>query len=163
MRPKARGLAHHGDPPGWLEESDPAGVICTWWTGCTACLFLYRTGCPDRSCPAASWWNSSCCYVVNVHNNPPWATSRKDGIAWYSSIPMPSLWLRTRWMIASWYLAWPAGRKKCVIYIFSAKVCKKLAFSRWWELHSIKEWWENFVVVLVYVSFQGQLRGKPVW
>jgi hypothetical protein len=27
MRPKARGLAHHGGPPGWLEESDPAGVI----------------------------------------------------------------------------------------------------------------------------------------
>ncbi len=27
MRPKARGLAQHGGPPGWLEESDPAGVI----------------------------------------------------------------------------------------------------------------------------------------
>jgi hypothetical protein len=26
-RPKARGLAQHGSPPGWLEESDPAGVI----------------------------------------------------------------------------------------------------------------------------------------
>jgi hypothetical protein len=25
MRPKARGLAQHGGPPGWLEESDPAG------------------------------------------------------------------------------------------------------------------------------------------
>jgi hypothetical protein len=24
-RPKARGLAQHGGPPGWLEESDPAG------------------------------------------------------------------------------------------------------------------------------------------
>jgi hypothetical protein len=24
MRPKARGLAKHGGPPGWLEESDPA-------------------------------------------------------------------------------------------------------------------------------------------
>jgi hypothetical protein len=23
MRPKARGLAQHGGPPGWLEESDP--------------------------------------------------------------------------------------------------------------------------------------------
>jgi hypothetical protein len=22
-----RGLAQHGTPPGWLEESDPAGVI----------------------------------------------------------------------------------------------------------------------------------------
>ncbi len=27
MRPKARGLAQQGGPPGWLEESDPAGVI----------------------------------------------------------------------------------------------------------------------------------------
>ncbi len=27
MRPKTRGLAQHGGPPGWLEESDPAGVI----------------------------------------------------------------------------------------------------------------------------------------
>jgi hypothetical protein len=27
MRPKAIGLAQHGGPPGWLEESDPAGVI----------------------------------------------------------------------------------------------------------------------------------------
>jgi hypothetical protein len=25
MIPKARGLAQHGGPPGWLEESDPAG------------------------------------------------------------------------------------------------------------------------------------------
>ena len=25
MRPKASGLAQHGGPPGWLEESDPAG------------------------------------------------------------------------------------------------------------------------------------------
>jgi hypothetical protein len=27
MRPKARGLALYGSPPGWLEENDPAGVI----------------------------------------------------------------------------------------------------------------------------------------
>jgi hypothetical protein len=25
MTPKARGLAQHGGPPGWLEASDPAG------------------------------------------------------------------------------------------------------------------------------------------
>jgi hypothetical protein len=25
MRPKARELVSHGGPPGWLEESDPAG------------------------------------------------------------------------------------------------------------------------------------------
>ncbi len=27
MRAKARRLVQHGGPPGWLEESDPAGVI----------------------------------------------------------------------------------------------------------------------------------------
>jgi hypothetical protein len=27
MSPKARGLVQHGTSPGWLEESDPAGVI----------------------------------------------------------------------------------------------------------------------------------------
>jgi hypothetical protein len=27
MRPMARGQTQHGGPPGWLEESDPAGVI----------------------------------------------------------------------------------------------------------------------------------------
>jgi hypothetical protein len=27
MRPKARGLAQHGGPPGWVEKSDPASVI----------------------------------------------------------------------------------------------------------------------------------------
>jgi hypothetical protein len=29
MRPKARGLAKYGGPPGWLEESDTSSVICT--------------------------------------------------------------------------------------------------------------------------------------
>jgi hypothetical protein len=33
MRPKARGMVQHGGPPGWLEESDPAGVICTMMDG----------------------------------------------------------------------------------------------------------------------------------
>jgi hypothetical protein len=27
MRPKARGLAQHGGPPGYLEEIDPVGVM----------------------------------------------------------------------------------------------------------------------------------------
>jgi hypothetical protein len=27
MSPRARGLDQQGGPPGWLEESDPAGVI----------------------------------------------------------------------------------------------------------------------------------------
>ncbi len=35
---------------------------------------------------------SSCCYRVIVHNHPSWATSRKEGMAWYSTRPMPFLW-----------------------------------------------------------------------
>jgi hypothetical protein len=52
--------------------------------------FPYRTGCPNRGCSAASWWNfqlllySKC----TVNNQPSWATSRKEGMAWYSSRPM---------------------------------------------------------------------------
>ncbi len=47
MRLKARGLAQHGGPPGWLEKSDPACVILYM----VDLLFSYLTGCPDRSCP----------------------------------------------------------------------------------------------------------------
>ncbi len=42
MKPKARGLAQHGSLFGWLEESDPAGVILHVMGG----PFSYRTGCP---------------------------------------------------------------------------------------------------------------------
>ncbi len=45
MRPKANELAQHGGPPGWLEESDPAGVILHVMDGPYRLLF-HRTGCP---------------------------------------------------------------------------------------------------------------------
>jgi hypothetical protein len=48
MRPKARGLAHHGGQPVWLQESDPAGVIL-YVNGPYRLPFPYHTGCPDRS------------------------------------------------------------------------------------------------------------------
>ncbi len=53
MRPNARGLAQHGSPPGWLEESDPAGVILYVVDGPYRLPLPYRIGCPDMSCPAA--------------------------------------------------------------------------------------------------------------
>jgi hypothetical protein len=53
MRPKARGLAQHGGPPGWLEESDPAGFILYVMDGPYRLPFPYSTGCPDMSCSAA--------------------------------------------------------------------------------------------------------------
>jgi hypothetical protein len=75
--------------------------------------FPYRTGCPDRGCPAASWWNFSCCALVNVvHNHLLWAPSRKEGMAWYSSRPLPSLW---------W---WPArSHLSCLFFLLLACVC----------------------------------------
>jgi hypothetical protein len=65
---------------GWLNTA----ARLAGWRGVTQQVW-FCTGCPDRSCPAA----------VNVHNNhPSWAKSRKEGMAWwYSSKPMPSLWL----------------------------------------------------------------------
>ncbi len=54
MRPKARGLAQHGSPPSWLEEDDPAGTILYVMDEPYPMPFPYRTGCLDRSCPAAS-------------------------------------------------------------------------------------------------------------
>ncbi len=63
-----RGLAEYGDQPGWLEESDPAGVMDG----------PYRLPFPYRTVPVAlrgaaqlrADGISSCCYVVNVHNRP---------------------------------------------------------------------------------------------
>jgi hypothetical protein len=47
MRPKGyKGLALHGGPPGWLEESDPVGVISYVMDGPYNLPFSYRTGCP---------------------------------------------------------------------------------------------------------------------
>ncbi len=54
MKPKARGLVQHGGSPGWLEVSDPASVILYVMDVSYRLTFLYRTGCPDRSCPASS-------------------------------------------------------------------------------------------------------------
>jgi hypothetical protein len=44
MRPKARVLAQNGGPPGWLEESDPAGVILYVMDGPYRLLFPNGTG-----------------------------------------------------------------------------------------------------------------------
>jgi hypothetical protein len=41
-----RGLIQYGGPPGWLEESDPAGVILNVMNGPYRLPFPCRTGCP---------------------------------------------------------------------------------------------------------------------
>ncbi len=87
MRPKTRGLNHHGGPPGWLVENDPAGVILYVMDGPS-----YRTGCPDRSWPAASCWNFQLLlYRKCTRNHPSWAPSCKEGMAWTLETPAFSL------------------------------------------------------------------------
>ncbi len=76
MRPKVRGLTQHGGPPGWLRQSDPA-----------ECDFL-RDG---RSTPLAPVWGWSIAKCTQNNKTPSWATSRMEGMAWYSSRPMPCL------------------------------------------------------------------------
>jgi hypothetical protein len=83
MRPKARGLAQHGGPPGSLEESDPAGVIlyvmdvpyrlpfCAGPVALTGAAQLRADGV------------SGCCYIVTIrhelgHARKAWPGTLKD-------------------------------------------------------------------------------------
>ncbi len=85
MSPKARGLAQHGGPPGWLEESDPAGVILYSMDGPYQLPFFVKYRLPWQAAQLRADGISNCCYIVNVYNHLSWATSRKEGMAWYSS------------------------------------------------------------------------------
>jgi hypothetical protein len=67
-RLKARGLAHHGGSPGWLEESDPASVNLY---GPSRLPFPYRTGVAlTGAAQLRADGISSCYYIVIVHNHP---------------------------------------------------------------------------------------------
>jgi hypothetical protein len=94
MRPKAtEGWPNTAARPGWPEESDPAGVILYVMDGPYRLPFPYSTGCPDRSCPAASWWNFQLS-LYSKYTQPSvmsYVTQGRHG-PWYSSRPMPSLW-----------------------------------------------------------------------
>ncbi len=78
---------------GWRKETRQVWC-CTWYSGRTNCLF--HTLLPFKgAAQLRADGISSCFYMVNVNNHPSWATSRKEGMAWYSSRPMmPSLWSR---------------------------------------------------------------------
>jgi hypothetical protein len=72
MKPNARGLAQHGGPPGWLEESDPTGVILYVMDGPNRLPFSYLTGYSVTLTEAAQLRPdgiSSCCHIVIVHNH----------------------------------------------------------------------------------------------
>jgi hypothetical protein len=84
VRQKTRGLAGPTRRLTWLAGGEwPSRVwFCTWWT--------VHAACPDGPHhlprPGAD-------LLLNVHKTPSWAVSRKEGKAWYSGRPMPSLWL----------------------------------------------------------------------
>jgi hypothetical protein len=48
MRPKDRGMAQYGGTPGWLEESDLAGLILYVMDGPYRLSFPYHTSCPEE-------------------------------------------------------------------------------------------------------------------
>ncbi len=57
------------------------------WSNTAARRWLRRVtlqGSFCMNCPAD--WIYSWCYKINVHNHPSWAMSRKEDMAWYSSI-----------------------------------------------------------------------------
>jgi hypothetical protein len=54
--------------------------FCTWWTGRTACLFRNVPVSLPGAAQLLAEETSSCCYIINVQNNPSWAPSRKE--AW---------------------------------------------------------------------------------
>ncbi len=88
MRPKAKGLAQHGGPPGRLDESGPGRVwFCPWRTVLVAC--------PDRP---RNLTRFGAYLLLNVHKTPSWAKSRNKGMAWCSGRPMPTLllWIWSR-------------------------------------------------------------------
>jgi hypothetical protein len=86
MRPKATGLAQHGAP---LEAGGEWPSFCTWRTPAFSVRYrLSRQELP--TCELIEFPTSV--VLVDVHNHPQWATSRKEGMARYSSRPMPSLW-----------------------------------------------------------------------
>ncbi len=78
MRPKVRGLAQHGGPTGWLNESDPSG-----------CDFV-RDG-PSMPPVLKDHPGLGCLYTkLNVHKTPSWATCiRHAKKAWSGTLVDP--------------------------------------------------------------------------
>jgi hypothetical protein len=69
MMSQARELAQHGGPPGWLEVSDPAGVVLYVMDGLYRLHFLTVQVALTGSAHLRTGGISYCCYIVNVHNH----------------------------------------------------------------------------------------------
>jgi hypothetical protein len=77
---------------------------------------------------------SSCCCIINVNNHPSWATSGKEGMAWYSSKPTSSIWgwgsFNFRKVQYSCWSTWRWGGSYC-------SCCPLLCVSPVWILPAI--------------------------
>jgi hypothetical protein len=77
----------------WLEESGPAGVICTVMDGLY--LLFFRT-IPSALAGVAqlqaAYGIFSCCYIVNVHNRPSWLKSGMAARGQLSMLRAPWTW-----------------------------------------------------------------------
>jgi hypothetical protein len=115
MRPKARRLAQNGGPPGWFEESDPAGRD------------FVRDG---RSMPPDLMDHTTCpvqrliCYKMYTKHRHE--LQCKEGMAWHSSWPMPSLW------VLVWILSLNIDNTHCIdiyFYIYFRKLSCETSLS----------------------------------
>ncbi len=78
-RPKARGLVQHGGPPGWLEESEPAGVVLYVMERLYPCLFRTIPVALTGTAQLRADGISSCCELHHAEK------------AWPGSLVDPSL------------------------------------------------------------------------
>jgi hypothetical protein len=76
---------------GWKRVTRPGVILWFCMRRMDRTAFLFRTVLVAVTGAAQLRADGifSCCFIVNVHSHPSWATSRKEGMAWYSSIPMP--------------------------------------------------------------------------
>ncbi len=93
--------------------------ICTWWTGHTARLFLTVPVALTEAAQLRADWIPSCCFRVNVHNHPSWATSSKKGMVWYSSSPMPYLFSSSNTAQSSFVFSIVLQYVKAAVLLFS--------------------------------------------
>jgi hypothetical protein len=71
---------------GWGPTRRPAWLAEGEWP---SRVWFYHFVPDGRSMPPALTDHTTCPdLLLNVHKTPPWATSRKEGMAWYSSRPM---------------------------------------------------------------------------
>jgi hypothetical protein len=73
--------------------------FCMWWP--------VHAACHDVPHHLFRCWAD---LLLNVHKTPSWVTSHMEGMAWYSSWPMPSLWVYP----SLWYSKYTGQRLKKV-------------------------------------------------